>query len=130
MYTYPNCHTCTPNLTAVHVHHFLYNKLFRAVDIFQNLCRPFAIRAVDKKNNYCVEQMKKHVEQIFWANKFRADDHDPLSILKKNILCDQILKRFRFWRKIIGSLIFNSLSISRQNIFFVKKTLNCSSYPY
>jgi hypothetical protein len=47
MYTYPNCHTCTPNLTAVHVHHFLYYKLCRAVDIFQNLCRPFAIRAVD-----------------------------------------------------------------------------------
>jgi hypothetical protein len=39
------------------------------------------IRAVDKKNNYCsngVEQMKKHVEQIFQANEFRADDHDPL----------------------------------------------------
>ncbi len=38
------------------------------------------IRAVDKKNNYCsngVEQMKKHVEQIFRANEFRADDHDP-----------------------------------------------------
>ncbi len=35
------------NLTAVHVHHFLYYKLCRAVDIFQNLCRPFAIRAVD-----------------------------------------------------------------------------------
>jgi hypothetical protein len=47
MYTYPNCHTCTPNLTAVHVHHFLYYKLCQAVDIFQNICRPFAIRAVD-----------------------------------------------------------------------------------
>ncbi len=38
------------------------------------------IRAVDKKNNYCsngVEQMKNCVEQIFWANNFRADDHDP-----------------------------------------------------
>jgi hypothetical protein len=23
--------------------------------------------------------MKKHVEQIFRANKFRADDHDPLN---------------------------------------------------
>ena len=34
IYTYPNCHTCTPNLTAVHVHHFLYYKLCQAVDIF------------------------------------------------------------------------------------------------
>jgi hypothetical protein len=35
-----------PNLTAVHVHHFLYYKLCQAVDIFQNFCRPVAIRAV------------------------------------------------------------------------------------
>ncbi len=38
------------------------------------------IRAVDKKNNYClngVEQMKNCVEQIFLANEFWADDHDP-----------------------------------------------------
>jgi hypothetical protein len=41
------------------------------------------IRAVDKKNNYCsngVEQMKNRVEQIFWANKFWADDHDPVKV--------------------------------------------------
>ncbi len=44
MYTLPNL---TPNLIAVHVHHFLYYKLCWAVDIFQNLCRPFAIQAVD-----------------------------------------------------------------------------------
>jgi len=35
------------NLTAVHVHHFLYYKLCRAVDIFHNLCQPVTIRAVD-----------------------------------------------------------------------------------
>ena len=35
------------NLTAVHVHHFLYYKLCQAVDIFQNLCQPVAIQAVD-----------------------------------------------------------------------------------
>ncbi len=42
--TLPNL---TPNLTAIHVHHFLYYKLCRAVDILQNLCRPVAIRAVN-----------------------------------------------------------------------------------
>jgi hypothetical protein len=42
------------------------------------------IQAVDKKNNYClngVEQMKNCVEQIFRANKFRADDHDPQNFI-------------------------------------------------
>jgi hypothetical protein len=29
------------------VHHFLYYKLCRAVDILQNLCRPVAIQAVN-----------------------------------------------------------------------------------
>jgi len=40
----------------------------------------FDFRAVDKKSDICsngVEQMKNCVEQIFRANKFRADDHDP-----------------------------------------------------
>ncbi len=39
----------------------------------------FDFRAVDQKSDICsncVEQMKNCVEQIFWANKFRADDHD------------------------------------------------------
>jgi hypothetical protein len=84
-------------VNTTHVHHFLYYKLCRAVDIFQNLCRPFAIRAVyffflkvkllesssspkinwiraiDKKKYCCLNG----VEQIFWAIEFRADDHDP-----------------------------------------------------
>ncbi len=42
-----HCPNLTPNLTAIHVHHFLYYKLCQAVDIFQNLCRPNAIRAVN-----------------------------------------------------------------------------------
>jgi hypothetical protein len=40
----------------------------------------FDFRAVDKKSDICsngVEQMKNRVEQIFRANEFRADDHDP-----------------------------------------------------
>ena len=40
----------------------------------------FDFWAVDKKSDICsngVEQMKNRVEQIFWANKFQADDHDP-----------------------------------------------------
>ncbi len=40
----------------------------------------FDFRAIDKKSDICsngVEQMKNRVEQIFRANEFRADDHDP-----------------------------------------------------
>jgi hypothetical protein len=35
----------------------------------------FDFRAVDKKSDIC----SNGVEQIFRANKFRADDHDPKS---------------------------------------------------
>ena len=44
----------------------------------------FDFRAVDKKSDICsngVEQMKNCVEQIFRANKFRADDHDPFCLV-------------------------------------------------
>ena len=40
----------------------------------------FDFRAVGKKSDICsngVEQMKNCVKQIFWANEFWADDHDP-----------------------------------------------------
>jgi len=40
------------------------------------------IRAVDKKNcSNGVEQIKNCVEQIFQANEFRADDHDPTKLV-------------------------------------------------
>jgi hypothetical protein len=41
----------------------------------------FNFWAVDKKSDIYsngVKQMKNCVEQIFWANEFWADDHDPL----------------------------------------------------
>ena len=44
----------------------------------------FDFRAVDKKSDIClngVEQIKNRVEQIFRANEFRADDHDPTFFL-------------------------------------------------
>ena len=68
------------------------------------------IRAVDKKNNYFsngVEQMKNHVEQIFWANEFWADDHDPFQLPglifskfgKKRFRIVFSSSRFSYWIK-------------------------------
>ena len=49
----------------------------------------FDFWAVDKKSDICsngVEQMKNRVEQIFRANEFWADDHDPNRLLSRQIL--------------------------------------------
>jgi hypothetical protein len=48
----------------------------------------FDFRPVDKKNDICsngVEQMKNCVDQFFRANKFRAVDHDPFSVLSGHL---------------------------------------------
>jgi hypothetical protein len=87
MYTIFFTINCVEQLTffTTFIDHFIFEQLifFRLkVKLLESSLFPKInwIRVVDKKNNFCsngVEQMKNCVEQIFWANKFRADDHDP-----------------------------------------------------
>jgi hypothetical protein len=107
---------------------FFYYKLCRAVDIFQNLCWPVTIWAVNiflsksetarntrmaddfwfstswQKSDICsngVEQMKNCVDQFFQANKFWAVDHDSNKIrwcLQEILILKYPISKFLFQR--------------------------------
>ena len=131
MYTYPNCHTCTPNLTAVHVHHFLYYKLCRAVDIFQNLCWPVAIRAVDI---FC---LKVKLLESSWSLKINwiwaVDKKESFAwmVWSSWYFCvDQFFEQSNFEQLIVSQLNVNFNKLTkrlwtcntfRANVFFFQR---------
>ncbi len=84
------------HVLTVHVHHFLYYKLCRAVDIFQNLCRANAIRAVN------IFLSKSETAR----NTRTADDFSLFLIFeqltRKNIIARMVLSK----NKIVSSRFF------------------------